>query len=205
MTRAFDKLLVNIGQCRVCIEQPLGGPLSHEPRPVVWASATSRILIAGQAPGTRVHKSGKPFTDPSGVRLRQWLALDEETFYDTGQVAVVPMGFCFPGLDAKGSDLPPRRECADTWRDQLMAQLTQLRLILVIGQYAQSWHLGKSRARTLTETVANWRDYRALDGQVQIIPLPHPSWRNNSWIKKNPWFDAELLPFLKTEVARALG
>ena len=204
MSKSYDQLHGEIARCRICADRPDGKPLPHEPRPVVWASAQSRILIAGQAPGTRVHRSGKPFTDPSGVRLRDWMDVDEATFYDRSNIAVIPMGFCFPGLDAKGGDLPPRRECAPAWRDRLMAQLSRLQLVMVIGQYAQAWHLGKQRGRTLTETVAQWRDYRNLSDQFEIIPLPHPSWRNNAWIKKNPWFEAELVPHLRRKVKSAL-
>jgi uracil-DNA glycosylase family 4 len=204
MSKSYDQLHGEIARCRICADRPDGKPLPHEPRPVVWASAQSRILIAGQAPGTRVHRSGKPFTDPSGVRLRDWMDVDEATFYDRSNIAVIPMGFCFPGLDAKGGDLPPRRECAPAWRDRLMAQLSRLQLVMVIGQYAQAWHLGKQRGRTLTETVAQWRDYRNLSDQFEIIPLPHPSWRNNAWIKMNPWFEAELVPHLRRKVKSAL-
>ncbi|MGI9372642.1 MAG: uracil-DNA glycosylase family protein [Hyphomicrobiales bacterium] len=166
-------------------------------------SKSARILIAGQAPGTRVHASGKPFTDPSGDRLRNWMGIDDEQFYDADRIAILPMGFCFPGLDAKGGDLPPRRECAPAWREQVLQHLPNLRLTLVIGQYAQKWHLGAQMEKTLTKTVANWRVYfERID--PPILALPHPSWRNNVWLKKNPWFDRELVPHLQSHVKQIL-
>ncbi|MEQ8589653.1 MAG: uracil-DNA glycosylase family protein [Roseitalea porphyridii] len=198
-------LLARISGCRICRDAPAGGPenaLPHEPRPVCVASETAPVLIAGQAPGTRVHQSGRPFTDPSGDRLRQWLGVDDAQFYDPSNFAIVPMGFCFPGLDAKGGDLPPRRECAPAWRAKVMAAMPQLRLVLAIGQYAQAWHLGPARGRTLTETVGNWR--RILEDTssgVAVLPLPHPSWRNSGWLRRNPWFERDLLPVLRTRVA----
>ena len=149
---ALEALLADIASCRICRDAPLGGPanaLPHEPRPVCVASSRAPILIAGQAPGTRVHQSGRPFTDPSGDRLRDWLGVDEAQFYDPDNFAIVPMGFCFPGQDAKGGDLPPRRECAPAWRGRVMEQMPQLKLILVIGQYAQAWHLGKLRQKSV--------------------------------------------------------
>ncbi len=197
-------LLAEISACTLCIDKPRGRRLPHTPRPVVLAARSARILIAGQAPGMRVHQSGRPFTDPSGDRLRQWMALDEDTFYDTAKIAIVPMGFCFPGHDAKGGDLPPRRECADAWQARVMAHLEKLELILAIGQYAQAWHLGPRRGKTLTDTVLAWRQYAGGDNRPEIVPLPHPSWRNNAWLKKNPWFERELLPHLRIAVKRAL-
>lgn len=194
-----------IGTCRICRDAPIGKPLPHEPRPVCVVSSTARIAICGQAPGTRVHASGRPFTDASGDRLRQWLAVDEATFYDASKLAIVPMGFCFPGLDAKGGDLPPRRECARSWHSDLFAAMDQLELVIAVGQYAQAYHLGAHRRKTLTETVAAWRDYRALpDKRYEIVPTPHPSWRNMGWLKRNPWFEAELLPVLREQVHRRL-
>ncbi|MDF1609514.1 uracil-DNA glycosylase family protein [Hoeflea sp. YIM 152468] len=202
---ALEALLAEISACRICRDTPAGGPakaLPHEPRPVCVASSSASILIAGQAPGTRVHASGMPFTDPSGDRLRDWLGVDETKFYDPAHFAIVPMGFCFPGLDAKGGDLPPRKECAPAWRGRVMAQMPQLKLILVIGQYAQAWHLGSLKQKSLTETVRNWRSILdAKDQTIPVLPLPHPSWRNSGWIRKNPWFEAELLPELKRRVA----
>jgi len=191
--------------CRICRDAPrYGAPLPHEPRPVIQVGAAARLCIAGQAPGTRVHASGKPFTDPSGVRLRQWLGLDEDDFYDEGRVAIVPMGSCFPGLDAKGGDLPPRRECAETWRAAIFGRLPALELILLVGQYSQSWHLGSGSKAALTTTVANWRDIFAASAMPRILPLPHPSWRNSGWLRKHPWFEAELLPVLRAEVRRLM-
>lgn len=201
---ALDTLLGDIKSCRICVEKPDKKPLPHEPRPVVLASAGARILIAGQAPGTRVHKSGKPFTDPSGDRLRAWMGVSEDEFYDTDKIAIVPMGFCFPGLDAKGGDLPPRRECASAWRPQLMQHLEHLELVLVIGLYAQSWHLGADRARNLTETVRDWRRFAMRNSAPKVLPLPHPSWRNNAWLKKNQWFETDLIPYLQNDIRRLI-
>ncbi|MEZ5923476.1 MAG: uracil-DNA glycosylase family protein [Hyphomicrobiaceae bacterium] len=201
----LDRLLAEIRGCRRCLDAPLGRPLPHEPRPVIRASATARLAVAGQAPGTRVHLSGVPFSDPSGVRLRQWMGISDEQFYDTSRIAIVPMGFCFPGLDAKGGDRPPRRECAPLWRDRVLAELPNLELVLLVGQYAQRWHLGDLAAgRSLTETVADWRHIYNLERRPRLLPLPHPSWRNNAWIRRNPWFDAELLPALRRVCRRLL-
>jgi uracil-DNA glycosylase len=198
--------LAELRACRVCRDAPrYGPPLPHEPRPVIQADAMARLCIAGQAPGTRVHASGKPFTDPSGVRLRDWLGLDEAAFYDPACVAIVPMGHCFPGLDAKGSDLSPRRECAEIWRERVFAELPRIELVLVIGQYAQAWHLAaQDRAGGVTETVRRWQQLLAQPGKPRVLPLPHPSWRNSGWLKANAWFEAELLPVLKREVARVM-
>ena len=201
--KEFDALLRDLRACRLCRDAPLRGPpLPHEPRPVIQAAATARLCIAGQAPGTRVHASGRPFTDPSGVRLRHWLGLDEARFYDASKVAIVPMGHCFPGLDAKGGDLPPRAECAPLWRAPVFAALPAVELVLAIGQYAQAWHLRAERGSTLSETVANWRAILDRPVSPRVIPLPHPSWRNNGWLRRHPWFEAELLPVLRREVAR---
>ncbi len=174
---------------------------------MLQVSSTARLCICGQAPGTRVHQSGRPFTDPSGDRLRNWMDIDEEVFYDPARLAIIPMGFCFPGLDSKGGDLPPRKECRSLWHDDLFAQMGQLELVIVIGQYAQAYHLGPARKKSLTETVAAWTIYfeaAPKPGKPKVIPLPHPSWRNNAWLKKNPWFDSELLPVLRKEVARLI-
>lgn len=159
----------------------------------------ARILICGQAPGTRVHETGIPFNDPSGDRLRDWLGVDRDTFYDAGRIAILPMGFCFPGQDARGGDLPPRRECAPAWRDRLSPWLAQVRLTLLIGQYAQAWYLGRRRRQSLTETVHHWRDYLP-----DFLPLPHPSWRNNAWLRRHGWFAAEVLPELRRRVGLLL-
>lgn len=191
--------------CRICVEQPVGKPLPHEPRPVVVPSSTARILIASQAPGTKVHLSGVPFTDASGDRLRSWLGVSSDEFYDADKFAIVPMGFCFPGQDAKGGDLPPRRECAPAWREKLMALMPQIDLVLTIGIYAQSWHMGSTRHPSLTETVMNWRAIWQAPTATKVLPLPHPSWRNTGWLKRNLWFEMELLPFLRTEIRNRIG
>lgn len=201
----LDALFAEIRACRICVDRPIGAPLPHAPRPVVRGAATARILIAGQAPGTRVHASGKPFTDPSGDRLRAWMGVDEATFYDEARIAIIPMGFCFPGLDAKGGDLRPRRECAPAWRADVMDALPAVELILAVGLYAQSWHLGGRAKKGLTETVADWREILDASSGPRVIPLPHPSWRNSGWLKRNPWFEAELLPVLRARVAAELS
>jgi uracil-DNA glycosylase len=197
----MDALLAEIARCRICRDAPRGKPLPHEPRPVLQASPSARILIVGQAPGTRVHASGKPFTDPSGDRLRQWLGIGPEIFYDAGLVAIVPMGFCFPGLDAKGGDLPPRRECAPAWREKVMGGLKQVEVVIAIGTYAQAWHLGVKEP--VTETVRQWKSYARRSPPV--FPLPHPSWRNSGWLKAHPWFEAELVPALQEELRKRLA
>lgn len=193
MSRDLAALAAEIRACRLCAGE------IPEPRPVLRPSVTARICVAGQAPGTRVHASGIPFMDPSGTRLREWMGIDSETFYDDRRIAILPMGFCFPGQDAKGGDLPPRAECARTWREPLFALMPQLDLVLVIGAYAQRWHLGKDARPSLTETVADWRAYAP-----RVVPLPHPSWRNNGWLRKNPWFERELLPDLRARIAARL-
>ncbi|MDX2158918.1 MAG: uracil-DNA glycosylase family protein [Hyphomicrobiaceae bacterium] len=203
----LEALLAEIRACRLCRDTPRGKPLPHEPRPVLRVSSSARLAIAGQAPGTRVHKSGVPFTDPSGDRLRQWMGVDEAEFYDVSRIAVIPMGFCFPGLDAKGGDLPPRRECAPRWRARLLAELPRLELILLAGQYAQRWHLCDTSAAgfNVTRSVQHWRQILARNEPPRVFPLPHPSWRNNAWIKANPWFEADALPALRLEVRRLIG
>jgi len=201
---ALDRLVLDIRACRLCVERPAGRPLPHAPRPVLQASPTARLLVAGQAPGTRVHASGRPFTDPSGERLRAWMGIGPEAFYDAARVAVAPMGFCFPGLDDKGGDRPPRRECAPRWRAELMAALPAVELVLAIGLHAQAWHLPTSAKSSLTQRVRNWREHFA-QSHPRVLPLPHPSWRNNAWLKRNPWFADELLPVLRLEVARLVG
>jgi len=174
--------------------------LAHEPRPVFRGRPSARLMVVGQAPGTRVHASGIPFDDPSGVRLRHWLGLTPEEFYDETRVAILPMGFCFPGLSDKGADLPPRRICAATWRGRLDPHFAKVTLKILVGSYAQHWHLGVRARESLTETVAHWRDYAP-----DFIPLPHPSWRNNAWLKRNPWFERKLLPVLRRRVREVLG
>jgi len=201
--RALDELSRAIAACRICRDKPLGSPLPHEPRPVFQAGPKARLLIAGQAPGTRVHVSGRPFTDPSGERLRQWLGIGPEIFYDPAKVAVIPMGFCFPGQDERGADLPPRRECAPAWRTRLMASLPRVELVIAVGSHAQKWHMGKMAKGNLTETVRNWRE--GLKLSPAVIAMPHPSWRNNAWLKANPWFAAEVLPEAQRRVRELTG
>ena len=190
--RSLKRLLTEVRACRVCeAHLPLG------PKPVIRASHTARLLIVGQAPGTRVHASGLSWNDPSGYRLRAWVALDREAFYDEAQIAVLPMGFCYPGKGKRG-DLPPRPECAALWRDPLHAALPQIEFTLLIGQYAQRYYLGKRRKATLADTVHAWHDYLP-----HYLPLPHPSPRNILWFRRNPWFEREVVPALRQQV-RAL-
>ena len=200
MEAELERLTATVRACRICVDNPVGRPLPHEPRPVLRPSSSARILLAGQAPGTKVHLSGMPFTDASGDRLRSWLGVTSEEFYDTEKFAIVPMGFCFPGQDSKGGDLPPRRECAPAWRAQLMALMPQIDLVLTIGSYAQSWHMGAARRASLTETVMDWRAIWDAPASQKVLPLPHPSWRNSGWLKQNPWFEMDLLPFLRSEI-----
>lgn len=189
-----------IAACRLCAADFAGTATAHEPRPVVWFDASARVLIAGQAPGARVHEIGRPFADPSGDRLRAWLGLSAAEFYDRGRIAVVPMAFCFPGYDAKGSDLPPPRRCAATWRARVMTDLPEIRLTFLVGGYAQAWHLGPQAVKGgVTATVARWRDHAP-----RVFPLPHPSWRNTGWLRRNPWFEAELLPVARARLGEVL-
>ena len=182
--------------CCACAAEFAATHTRHEPRPVVWLSDKARILIAGQAPGIRVHESGAPFDDRSGDRLRDWMGVDRDLFYNRDKIAILPMAFCFPGYDAKGADLPPPKRCADLWRAKALAAMPQVELTLLVGGYAQKWTLGQRAAKTLTQTVSQWRDYGPA-----FLPLPHPSWRNTGWLKKNPWFEAEVLPTLRQRVA----
>ena len=188
-------LLTEIRACRLCAPH-----LSAGPRPVVQASTSSRLLIVGQAPGRKVHASGIPFDDVSGNRLRTWLGIERNTFYDASRIAIVPMGFCFPGTGRNG-DLPPRPECAPTWHPRLLPLLTQVRLTLAIGQYAQVGMLGARCGKTLTDTMQKWRNHLAQG----VLPLPHPSPRNQAWLKRNPWFEVELVPVLRSEVRQVLN
>lgn len=189
----FSSLLAEVRRCTICSEHlPLG------PRPVLQFHPGARILIAGQAPGRKVHESGVPFADASGNRLREWLALTPEVFYDPTRVSILPMGFCFPG-SGKAGDLPPRRECAPAWRETLLGNLNNLQLTLVIGQYAQAYHLPQSGG-AVTAVVQSWRSY-----WPSVVPLPHPSPRNDIWLRRNPWFETELLPLLRIRVAEVLG
>ncbi len=193
---ATAALRSEIEACRICAAQFAATPTHHAPRPVVWFSATSRILVAGQAPGMRVYRSGIPFDDPSGVRLRHWLGMTDAEFYDVGRVAIVPMAFCFPGNDERGADLPPPPVCGTTWRQRVIDALPDIRLTVLVGGAAIRWHLG---ARNVTQAVRDWRVRFP-----RVIPLPHPSWRNTAWLKRNPWFEAEVLPALRAEVARVM-
>lgn len=190
MTQDLDSLLEEIRACEICAAE-----LPRGPRPVVRASSTARLMIIGQAPSTRVHETGLSWNDASGNRLRDWMQLDREQFYDESQLAIVPMGFCYPGVDRNGGDKPPRRECAPAWHPRLLPFLEGVELTLLIGAYAQKEYLGKQRRRTMTETVAQWRDYMPT-----FLPLPHPSWRNTGWLRKNPWFDEDVLPVLRARV-----
>lgn len=194
----MDKLSQELGACTECAARFAATATQHRPRPVVWFRPSARILIAGQAPGARVHKSGVPFDDASGDRLRDWLGLTPESFYDRDKVAIVPMAFCFPGYDAKGSDLPPPPICRHTWHASVMSHLKAVRLTVVVGAYAQRYHLGTKD--NMTRTVEKWRDHLP-----EYIPLPHPSWRNTAWLRRNPWFEADLLPVLRNRVQEVLN
>ena len=189
------RLLSDIRACRICEAQ-----LPHGVRPIIHASAQSRICIVAQAPGIRVHETGISFNDPSGDRLREWMGIGRDVFYDDKLVAIVGMGFCFPGYDANGGDLPPRKECAEAWQAKLFAALPPFDLTLLVGSYAIDWHLRDKAKANVSATVKAWRDYTP-----RIIPLPHPSWRNNAWLAGNPWFKTELLPYLRRRVKKALA
>jgi uracil-DNA glycosylase len=211
-----DKLSRAVSACTLCEDLPLG------PKPIFQFGPEAKILIAGQAPGQITHRRGRPFDDASGVRLRQWLGVDEATFYDSRHFAILPMGFCYPGK-GKSGDLPPRPICAETWQHELLSQLKKLELVVVIGQYALQWHLGVKKSQAITPIVKNWRDYQksSKDRQINVkntlnvdngigkpvsyFPLPHPSPRNNIWLKKNPWFEKELVPELQKKTADILA
>lgn len=203
-TADLDLLWQQVRACRICRDNPIGVALPQEPRPVLQPSSTARILIAGQAPGLRVQQSGVPFDDRSGDRLREWLGVDRAQFYDSANFAILPMGFCFPGYNASGHDLPPRRECAPAWRQSLLDLMPRVDLLLVIGRYAQAWHLGNTQKPTVNETVAAWRSIYDETSNPRMLPLPHPSWRNTAWLQRNPWFEADLLPVLRREVMKRL-
>lgn len=192
--QSLDRLLAEIRACRICEAH-----LAHGPRPVLHVSATAKLCIVSQAPGLRVHETGLSFNDASGDRLRQWMGVDRATFYDESRIAIAAMAFCFPGYNAQGHDLPPRRECATVWRERLFAALPQFETMLLVGSYAQAWHLRGRAKGSMSDTVRAWREYAP-----RYIPLPHPSWRNSAWLKKNPWFGEELLPYLRRRVRRLL-
>ena len=193
MTPETEKLNLLLKKVRKCTECSNHLPLG--PRPVLSASTTARVAIIGQAPGARVHESGIPWDDPSGDRLREWLGVDKKTFYDGSRIAIIPMGFCYPGK-GKSGDLPPRPECAPLWHGEIFSHLKQIRLILLVGQYSQAYYLGKDQKETLTHTVRAWKEYAP-----RYFPLPHPSPRNNIWLKKNPWFEKNAVPKLRDIVS----
>ena len=196
----MSDLARRIAACRLCAERFAATATAHAPRPVPWFRPGARILVAGQAPGMRVHQAGRPFDDPSGERLRDWMGVDEATFWDRGRIAVVPMAFCFPGYDAKGADLPPPPVCARTWHTEVLAALCTLPLTLLIGGHSQAFHIGPAARRAgVTATVRAWRDHAPA-----VFPLPHPSWRTTGWRRKNPWFAEDLLPALRARVREVL-
>ena len=197
MAEDAGKLVREIEACRLCAPRFAATATAHAPRPVVWFRPTATILIAGQAPGARVHAVGEPFRDPSGDRLRDWMGVTGAEFYDRTRVAIVPMAFCFPGYDAKGADLPPPPICAATWRARVMGALPDVTLLLLVGGAAQRWHLAGRQG--VTATVAGWRDHAP-----RVFPLPHPSWRNTGWLKRHPWFGAEVLPALRAALRTEL-
>lgn len=194
MRTDLDALLAGIAGCRACAHT-----FGHEPRPVVMVSEHTRLLICGQAPGRRVHDSGRPFTDPSGDRLRAWLAVDTETFYGDERIGVAAQAFCYPGTNPKGGDYPPPARCAELWRAPLLKALSQVELTLLVGSHAQAWAL-EDRYRGMTDTVRNWRDHLP-----DVLPLPHPSWRNTAWLTRHPWFEAEVVPYLRERVRGILN
>ncbi|MDB5422426.1 MAG: Uracil-DNA glycosylase superfamily [Brevundimonas sp.] len=196
----LDQVLADIRACRACL-----GELPHTPRPVVRVFPETRLLICGQAPGRRVHESGLPFTDPSGDRLRSWMGVDYETFYADHRLGVAAQAFCYPGTAPPkngrgGGDYPPPRRCAELWRPRLLDALPKMELTLLIGSYAQSWALGPRAKANMTETVRAWREFAP-----DILPMPHPSWRNTAWLRKNPWFEAEVVPYLQSRVREILS
>ena len=182
-----------LNACTICSDRFAKTATAHSPRPVFQGSPSARILVAGQAPGMRAHASGKPFTDASGDRLRAWMGIEKAVFYDPECIAILPMAFCFPGYDAKGSDLPPPTICADVWRDKVLTMFPNIALTLVIGGYAHRWHL--ETCKNVTNVMHSWKDFLP-----KALPLPHPSWRNNAWLKKNPWFETELVPVLRDKI-----
>ena len=197
----LSALTKSIAACTHCADRFADTETAHSPNPIFQVSTQAKLCIAGQAPGLRAHNTSKPFTDPSGVRLRQWLGLDEEVFYDPARLAIVPMAFCFPGYNKSKHDLPPPPDCAKLWRTSLFESLPQIELIVTVGKSAIGWHLPELRFKSLTEIVSGG----AIEGSPTLLPLPHPSWRNNAWLKGNPWFETDTLPHLRTEVSRLVG
>ena len=191
---AYERLMAEVRSCQIC-----AGDLPLGPRPIVRGNKAAKILIIGQAPGTRVHESGVPWDDKSGERLRDWLKLSPDLFYNEDKIAIMPMGFCYPGRASNGGDLPPRPECAPQWHDLIRAQLSQIELTLLVGSYAQKYYLGKKAAKTMTETIRLWQNFGP-----DIIPTPHPSWRTTFWLKKNLWFEDEVLPELRARVEKLI-
>jgi len=192
---ALEDILADIGACRACADE-----LPHEPRPVVRVSRETRILICGQAPGRRVHESGLPFDDPSGDRLRSWMGIDRATFYGRPEIGVAAMAFCYPGTAARGGDYPPPPRCAALWRAPLLEALPDVDLILLVGGYAQTWHLGSAGQGAMTDRVRGWRAHLP-----RHVLTPHPSWRNTAWLKRNPWFEDEVAPYIRQRVEDILG
>jgi uracil-DNA glycosylase len=188
---SLETVLSEIRACRACAHE-----LPHAPRPVVWVRPETRLLICGQAPGRRVHESGLPFDDPSGDRLRGWLGIDRATFYEHPAIGMAGMAFCYPGTDRAGADYPPPPRCAALWRRRLLALLPNVELMLLVGGHSQRWTLKRDGPRSMTETVRAWRSFAPA-----VLPLPHPSWRNSAWLKRNPWFEAEVTPYLRERVA----
>jgi len=195
MSNRLDEVMAQARACRLCADLPLG------PRPTLRASATARLLIVGQAPGTKVHATGIPWNDRSGDRLRDWLGLDRPAFYDESRIAILPMGLCYPGRYPRGGDLPPRKHCAPQWHTRLLPLLPQRALTLLVGRYAQAYYLGSAAGTDLTTCVAGWRTHLPNG----LLPLPHPSWRNTAWLRRNPWFEAALLPVLRARVETILS
>ena len=192
----MDKLLTKIKLCAVCKNLPLG------PRPIIQAHPSAKILIIGQAPGTKVHESGVPWDDASGDRLRDWLQLDKDVFYDEKRIAIMPMGLCYPGrMENGGGDNPPRKECAPLWHSAIMDHLEQIELTLLVGSYAQNYYLKGLKQKTMTQTIQNWRNYQ----DKKLFPLPHPSWRVTQLIKKSPWLETDVFPALRKQVHTILN
>jgi uracil-DNA glycosylase len=196
MSDDLQSLINEISQCRLCEAE-----MERAPNPIFQLSGGARVLVAGQAPGNLADTTGTPFNDPSGDRLRDWMGVSREEFYDASRIAILPMGLCFPGYDAKGGDLPPMKRCAEVWRQRVLEQLSRIDVVLLVGGYAQRWHLGRRVEKTLTATVANWKSYAG----DRIFTLPHPSWRNTAWLKRNPWFEDDVLPDLRRAVRSALS